>query len=279
MQRNVYFEGDLGDTFVPHIYMECETPSEAFKCLRGNFPEKFSEYMIDKCEKGVTFHIEVAKEELENPLELLMELKEGDMIVTPVPAGSKSGPLKIITAIALVALTYGYGAQLIAAQNAAAAASTTASATASGAVGAAGAAGAAGAVNTTVAMGALVQQTTFMTAMGAALSAGGLGGMMSLMALGMATNLAMAGISQMMAPDPSSDSDQEQSYLFNGAEQNIIEGDPVPLLYGRLRIPGQPIGFEIGGVFGRGGTFQPIADGATRATDLVQEQFATRSDP
>ena len=63
MMRNVYFEGDLGDTFVPHIYMECETPSEAFKCLRGNFPEKFSEYMIDKCEKGVAFHIEVAKEE------------------------------------------------------------------------------------------------------------------------------------------------------------------------------------------------------------------------
>ena len=264
MMRNVYFEGDLGDTFVPHIYMDCATPSEAFKCLQGNFPEKFSKYMIDKCEKGVNFHIEVAKEELENPLELLMELKEGDMIVNPVPAGSKSGPLKIIAAIALVALTYGYGAKLIAMQNAAAAATSAAATSAAGMAGASI---------------AVIQQTTFMSAMGAALSAGGLGGMMSLMALGMATNLAMAGISQMMAPDPSSDSDQEQSYLFNGAEQNIIEGDPVPLLYGRLRIPGQPIGFEIGGVFGRGGTFQPVADGATRATDLVQEQFATRSDP
>ena len=193
------------------------------------------------------------------------------MIVTPVPAGSKSGPLKIITAIALVALTYGYGAQLIAAQNAAAAQLTGAAATAGTGAGAMSIG--------TVGSFAITQQATFMAAMGAALGAGGLGGMLSLMALGMATNLAMAGISQMMAPDPSSDSDQEQSYLFNGAEQNIIEGDPVPLLYGRLRIPGQPIGFEIGGVFGRGGTFQPAIDGATRGTDMVQEQFAVRSDP
>lgn len=263
MMRNVYFEGDLGDTFVPHIYMECETPSDAFKCLRGNFPEKFSQYMIDKCEKGVNFHIEVAKEELENPLELLMELKEGDMIVTPVPAGSKSGPLKIIAAIALVALTYGYGAQLIAAQNAAAAATSAAATSAAGLTGASI---------------AVTQQVTFMSAMGAALGAGGLGGMMSLMALGMATNLAMAGISQMMAPDPETDSDQEQSYLFNGAEQNIIEGDPVPLLYGRLRIPGQPIGFEIGGTVQSFRAFQPVTDGSTRATDNVSEQFATRRD-
>ena len=48
----------------------------------------------------------------------------------------------------------------------------------------------------------------------------------------------------MMAPDPSTDSDQESSYMFNGAEQNVIEGDPVPVLYGHLRIPGQPISFD-----------------------------------
>lgn len=67
----------------------------------------------------------------------------------------------------------------------------------------------------------------------------------------MAINLAMAGINQMMAPDPATDGDQESSYLFNGAEQNVIQGDPVPVLYGRLRIPGQPISFEIAGVNSR----------------------------
>jgi hypothetical protein len=49
----------------------------------------------------------------------------------------------------------------------------------------------------------------------------------------------------MMAPDPSVDSQQDESYLFQGSNQNIIEGDPVPILYGKLRIPGRPISFEI----------------------------------
>ena len=59
-----------------------------------------------------------------------------------------------------------------------------------------------------------------------------------------ATSLAMTGLSEMMAPDPSVDIDEEQSYLFNGNQQNILEGDPVPVLYGRLQVPGQPINFE-----------------------------------
>lgn len=65
----------------------------------------------------------------------------------------------------------------------------------------------------------------------------------TLLMLGM--SLAMAGIQQLMAPDPSVDEKSPQSYLFNGSEQNIIEGDPVPVLYGELRVPGRPIGFSI----------------------------------
>ena len=58
-------------------------------------------------------------------------------------------------------------------------------------------------------------------------------------------NLAMAGIQQMMMPDPSVDKDTPESYLFNGNQRSIAEGDPVPILYGELRVPGRPIGFEI----------------------------------
>jgi len=57
-------------------------------------------------------------------------------------------------------------------------------------------------------------------------------------------SLAMAGIQQLMAPDPSVDEQSPQSYMFNGDEQNIIEGDPVPILYGELRVPGRPIAFS-----------------------------------
>ena len=71
------------------------------------------------------------------------------------------------------------------------------------------------------------------------------GGMLQLSLYLVGINLAMAGISEMMAPDPSTDNDQESAYLFNGLEQNVIEGDPVPVLYGRLQVPGQPVNFEV----------------------------------
>ena len=58
-------------------------------------------------------------------------------------------------------------------------------------------------------------------------------------------NLAMTGLTEMMAPDPEGDKDQQSSYNFNGLEQNVIEGDPVPVLYGRLQVPGQPVNFEV----------------------------------
>lgn len=62
---------------------------------------------------------------------------------------------------------------------------------------------------------------------------------------GMATSLALAGIQELLAPDPSVDMDQPDNYLFNGSQQNVVEGDPIPLLYGELRVPGTPISFEI----------------------------------
>lgn len=62
----------------------------------------------------------------------------------------------------------------------------------------------------------------------------------------LAVNLAIAGIQQLMAPDPSVDGiQQDESYLFQGSGQTILEGDPVPILYGQLRVPGRPISFEI----------------------------------
>lgn len=58
-------------------------------------------------------------------------------------------------------------------------------------------------------------------------------------------NLTLTSLAMADAPDPSVDDSGPQSYLFNGSEQNIVEGDPVPLLYGRLRVPGRPISFNV----------------------------------
>jgi hypothetical protein len=86
-----------------------------------------------------------------------------------------------------------------------------------------------------------------------------------------AVNLGVQGISQLMAPDPSTDADQEKSYLFNGAEQNIIEGDPVPVLYGRLRIPGQPVNFELTGITSSTGYGVTVGSGNTALIDTTSE--------
>jgi hypothetical protein len=45
----------------------------------------------------------------------------------------------------------------------------------------------------------------------------------------------------MLAPDPATEDKEEEGYLYTGGEAIIVEGDPVPLLYGKLRVPGQPI--------------------------------------
>ena len=65
--------------------------------------------------------------------------------------------------------------------------------------------------------------------------------------IGMGLGLAAAGIAELMMPDPSTDNDEEQKegYIFQGAAQTIPEGNPVPVLYGELRVPGQPVTFDL----------------------------------
>ena len=61
----------------------------------------------------------------------------------------------------------------------------------------------------------------------------------------MGVSLAIAGIQQLMAPDPAVDKDAPTNYLFSGGANNAVEGDPVPILYGELRVPGRPIAVDI----------------------------------
>ena len=66
------------------------------------------------------------------------------------------------------------------------------------------------------------------------------------MAVLLAANLALMGIQQVMAPDPAVDkNDGTSNYLFSGGASNAKEGDPIPILYGELRVPGRPISIEV----------------------------------
>ncbi len=61
----------------------------------------------------------------------------------------------------------------------------------------------------------------------------------------LATNLALTGLQELMAQDPSVDGDAPANYMLDGDTQNIMEGDPIPVLYGRLKVPGRPIAVDI----------------------------------
>lgn len=66
-----------------------------------------------------------------------------------------------------------------------------------------------------------------------------------------ATNLALAGITELLAPGPESDSQTEEGYLFDGPTNNVQQGLPVPVCYGELLVGGAPISLS----------FKPIIEG------------------
>ena len=72
------------------------------------------------------------------------------------------------------------------------------------------------------------------------------------LAVGLATNLALTGIAEIMAPCPESDSKQEEGYLFDGPQNNVQQGLPVPVCYGELVVGGAPISLAFRPMRGNG---------------------------
>ena len=210
MKRKIYLEGDIANKFGQELDADVSSVKEALLLIGANYPE-FKKYLVDSHQAGVGFAIDVAGIQVEEEEDIILPLLEGDITIMSIPAGSKSAGLKILAAIAIIAVLFiPTGAALL------------------------GTAGTAGSGSIMAAYAGMMT--------GGALSVAGVVGGIGMM-LGM--SLAMAGIQQLMAPDPSVDEAAPQSYLFNGSEQNIIEGDPVPVLYGELRVPGRPISFAI----------------------------------
>jgi len=213
MERKVYLEGAIAKKFGSEFTIYAESVADVWRCLNCNFPE-LRQYLIECHEKNIGFLCQVGDKGLDDEEEMLLKIGEGDIFISPQPAGSKSGLGKILAAIAIVALV---------------------------AVGGAIALGA----NTALAGGAFGGGIMSGLSAGLAYAAGST---LGLLALGVAVNLALTGLQQIMAPDPSLDIPEnaaENSYLFQGSEQTVLEGDPVPVVYGQLRVPGRPIGFEL----------------------------------
>lgn len=206
MKRKVYLDGELGDKYGNELVIEADSFSDVIRCLDANFSD-FRNYLEDCHEKGIGFLFEIENNSINHEEELLLAFGEGDMYIAPQPAGAKSGGAKIIAAIIIAVVVVA----------------------ATGGIGS----------------GAFSSFGNFFKAFGQVLS-GTTGGTFTQIGAFMAVSLALQGFQQILLPDPSVDSpDEDESYLFQGAGQTILEGEPVPILYGELRIPGKPISFQL----------------------------------
>ncbi len=199
--QTVYLNGSIskfGDVW----HTDCDNIRDIFKLIECQ-TSGFRQHLVDAGDANVGYEIQRGSEFLESENELLLSLKDEDIIITEVPSGSKSGGAKILAAIAIIAVAFIVpgGLNLI---------STTATSTT-------------GAASTTYAV-----------------TAGALGTAL----VGVATNLALTGISQLLAPGPETDQGTAESYLFNGPTNNITQGLPVPVAYGELIVGGAPISFS-----------------------------------
>ena len=102
MRRKVTLAGELKEKFGEVFYVNADSHQSILKCINANRPE-FKQYLLESIDKNVGFTIDMAGESVAEE-DLLTPLKDGDVTITAIPAGSKSGMGKILAAIALAVL-------------------------------------------------------------------------------------------------------------------------------------------------------------------------------
>lgn len=219
MRRKVYLKGQIEKKFGSEFTINSSSFSDVIKCIDCNRPG-FKKYLLECHENDIAFAIKAAGKDIEDQ-DLLSPLKEGDITIAALPAGSKSDGMKIVTAIALIYISTLIGPE--------------------------------GAYALGGKMGAFVAKAT--------------------MAVGI--NLAMQGIQGMLAPDPATEDQEDEGYLYTGDTNIIVEGDPVPLLYGELRVAGQPISIAINNI--ASGGYTPEQE--DRLVHTTTDGFYTGSPP
>ena len=214
---HVKLMGEMGEKFGSEWECVDTNIRDIMKCIDVQV-EGLKEYLVDCHMKNIEFSIQSGDTLIEEFPELYLNVARDEVIITPVPAGSGKGLGKLITGLLLLAAFLfmpGLGAYF-----------TTGGTVVGSGAGTMAFANASGAILGTSTQAAL--------ASGATLNLGG----MAVMMLG--TNLALMGLAEMSAPDPDKTTN-DPSYLFNGAQNHIEQGQPVPLLYGELTIGGAPI--------------------------------------
>ena len=110
MTRTIYLNGKMGELFGKVWKLNAATVAECMHGIDCQREGKLKKYLLDCTEKGIQFTVQRGEEFLDYD-NLQMNLAEDDLIITPVPAGSKNKFLKLITGFFLMV----GGAMLVAA--------------------------------------------------------------------------------------------------------------------------------------------------------------------
>lgn len=195
MKRKVYLTGEMEQRFGSEFSMHAKSYSDIIKCIDCN-RSGFKKYLVDCHNEGVDFVINFADKYIEEE-DLFIPLKEGDVTITAVPAGSGGGDVFKIVAAIFILWASGFMAGFTSA-------------------------GWAGGITAITDIAWLAEG---LTAVGIFLLNNGIQGL--------------------LAPDPAVEEEQDEGYLYTGSENIVVEGDPVPVLYGELRVPGQPVSMAL----------------------------------
>lgn len=234
--RKVYLEGILGQKYGEEWTLNVASPAEALTAIMAQRPGM--KQFLAQSEGIQGYEVLINDESITSEAELV--LNEPGMTQTytfvPVVAGSKSKVMMMVLGVTLIAVTGGFGAAFAPGFMGAAGAAGTGTAMA-GATTAAAAQAAAIAGGATGVLGAQAGMAAGMS-MGAAAAAAGTSttAILATQAAGyLGVGLLLSGVASMLMPEPPEGSGAEsaQNYLFSGPVNNVKQGGPVPLVYGR----------------------------------------------
>jgi len=205
--KEVVLNGFLGEKYGRDWKIKAKNIGDVFACIEANKPS-FRRDMIEFAESGGDISIQCGDTFIEDEEELLYSIGPDDIIITPLPAGAKGGASKLLMAALIVGSFFIPGSQMLLMS----AGNVTQAAMATSSLGT-------GLLSGAISMGSL-----------------NIGG---LLLAGVATGLAMQGLAQMMAPDPSVDGvEANDQYLFDTPQNTIAQNNIVPVLFGEMIVGG-----------------------------------------
>jgi len=105
--QTVYLVGEI-EKFGSRWDVNCTNIRDIFRLIDCQTPG-FRDYLIGAAEANVDFEIQRGTDFLDMSDELLLTLREEDIIITEVPSGSKGKAGKVFAAIAIVSLMFATG--------------------------------------------------------------------------------------------------------------------------------------------------------------------------